>query len=682
MKWNWLRKATAALVSVATVAAVGIGLSAPAYADPASLNPKANEILISAPQSVDNSNLKVPQLTGRTFEAYKLADYAHVTTGKNTEGNPALKSIEYQNAGGVSDENVYQWIYDALSANPDVLTKAANNGEGTRKLADVVTINKSGATAKDKVKFIGDAAAMTPMNFVASYFYGSGADIYGNPYANNTLMRVFAESAQRTLATASGVVKVASDKITVNQDGTLATVETPSQGLYLIIDTTQRLTNQIPARAMVAGTPCTEGGVTYTFFDGENTKVELGVIKLKAEKVTNSTYIANADANKGALVAIGSERTFNTVTNIPNYAAYGNWNDQVFYVTFVPTSNIALDAKSVTVKEQQPGTTGWTVLNANWNVANNVANSPTGSVTVSFSDLKDSLSGAAVLVSIKGTVTNLTQNDTTVTSRTTFSNDSVTNSKSTNEGQVQDEVSLYDADVPLKKIAFNAETNSQALTGAQFTVTPEGNGAAALKFTTADYNGQPVFQVNTALNATGTTDRVTIGEGTVQGLAADTKTPVTYTFREVKAPDGYVLDATHAIQFTVRVTPNITAANQSNDEGVTNDVTLTGVSFYRQDGPNNAYANFLDKGEQEIANANNNPQGLSVDAQKREGNTAFNTHVVSSRIYVENTKNPSDFAQTGGTITKVLIAMLIIAIVGAVLLLIARQRRRSGAKTA
>lgn len=66
MKRNWLKKATAALVCVATAAAVGIGLTAPAYANAAD-----TQITISAPQGdrPGTSDLNVNMFDGRSFTA-------------------------------------------------------------------------------------------------------------------------------------------------------------------------------------------------------------------------------------------------------------------------------------------------------------------------------------------------------------------------------------------------------------------------------------------------------------------------------------------------------------------------------------------------------------------------------------------------------------------------------------
>ncbi len=103
MKRNWLRKAAAALVSVATVAAVGIGLSAPAYADDASTT-TAPQITVLAP-SGDNSTLgdvKANFFENRDFKAFKLAGYSNVKV--NTQDQ--VTNIGYNVVNGLDNDEI------------------------------------------------------------------------------------------------------------------------------------------------------------------------------------------------------------------------------------------------------------------------------------------------------------------------------------------------------------------------------------------------------------------------------------------------------------------------------------------------------------------------------------------------------------------------------------------------
>ncbi len=633
MSTNWLKKVCGVLTAFATTAAtaaLGIGFSAPAYAE----DNAATSITINAPSKVDGNSLYAPTLKNCQFTAYKLANYANVKTA----GNPAqITSIDYKNATGITDAMLDSWIISALQAYPSELT-------------DVAQVNNGDLT------FLGDAAAMTPMQFVASYFYGNGGDEYGNKTVNSETMRVFAQAAEKSLKGTTSGVETA--PVTVADDGNSATVDAAAsgQGVYLIIDTTTGLNTQIPARAMVAGTPCTVNNVAYTEFHGGQAVYKLGQINLKAEQVVNSIDIASSDANKGALATVGSRRTFQATSNIPNYAEYQYWENPKYSMTLTPTSNIALDANSITVEVQELGKSKYTALanGTDYSVVLPQSGASDNALTISFANPNSAkMSGATVRVTINGTVQNLQTDASYVTVQTKFSNNA-NDSESVSNGAVASTMPLYDARTPLKKIPFDGTTSTAALTGAQFSVTPQGG--AALKFTkTTLSNGQTLYQVD----PNGSESTVTIGEATLAGLAADSKTPVTYTFLETEAPEGYILDSRHAVKFTVTVTPNIT------------NNALVSVNFHRIHGN---YANFLNVGDQ--AMAGDSGQTVAVPAKAQNG-TFASTHVQSSEIYIKNTKNPADFAQTGGHILAVLIAVIVLAVLGGALLIVARIRRRA-----
>lgn len=261
------------------------------------------------------------------------------------------------------------------------------------------------------------------------------------------------------------------------------------------------------------------------------------------------------------------------------------------------------------------------------------------------------LSGVTVRITVNGTVQNVTTTPTFVAAQATFSNDQGdANSTGTAE---EASLGLFNTVIPVKKIAYNAGATSAALTGAQFSVT---SGTTTVKFTESTLNGKPYYQVD----PNGTLSTFTVGDGYIAGFGANTNNSTTYTITEKVAPTGYVLDGRHDITFNVTVTPNYT-----------NDV-LTSVTYKRDNG---IYGNFLDTTPSKMTT--DDGQTVNLESRTTVNNRYMNTQLESEMIHVKNTKNPSDFAQTGGHIVQVLIAMLIVAIVGAILLIVARMRRRN-----
>lgn len=261
------------------------------------------------------------------------------------------------------------------------------------------------------------------------------------------------------------------------------------------------------------------------------------------------------------------------------------------------------------------------------------------------------LSGVTVRITVNGTVQNVTTTPTFVAAQATFSNDQGdANSTGTAE---EASLGLFNTVIPVKKIAYNAGATSAALTGAQFSVT---SGTTTVKFTESTLNGKPYYQVD----PNGTLSTFTVGDGYIASFGANTNNSTTYTITEKVAPTGYVLDGRHDITFNVTVTPNYT-----------NDV-LTSVTYKRDNG---IYGNFLDTTPSKMTT--DDGQTVNLESRTTVNNRYMNTQLESEMIHVKNTKNPSDFAQTGGHIVQVLIAMLIVAIVGAILLIVARMRRRN-----
>lgn len=145
-------KGAAALAAIAL--AVGIGGVSAAQADEAP-TPQAGTITITAPVVQADDNMKPPTFTGRKFTAYQLASYVSPQTNAD---HTAITGYGLANAAGVNDADVLSWIGAA----------AVTNGTVDPNLRSV--LNASGGT----LTFTGEAADLTPIEFVAKYFYGTG----------------------------------------------------------------------------------------------------------------------------------------------------------------------------------------------------------------------------------------------------------------------------------------------------------------------------------------------------------------------------------------------------------------------------------------------------------------------------------------------------------------------------
>ncbi len=111
---------------------------------------------------------------------------------------------------------------------------------------------------------------------------------------------------------------------------------------------------------------------------------------------------------------------------------------------------------------------------------------------------------------------------------------------------------------------------------------------------------------------------------TLDGLAGDTDQAVTYTFTETEAPAGYILGA-NPVSFTVKVTPTFDTAGESTGA----EVAVESAN----------HANFID---------------LSAVANATNPASTNGTVYTLGTARVENTKNISDFAKTGGAIMTML----------------------------
>lgn len=611
---SWFTKGAAAVAAVAF--AIGLGGVGAAQADEP--DAAAGTITIVAPQASASDNLIPPTFDGRSFKAYELGAYADVQTN-----GTAVTGYDLKNADGITDANVRGWIKDATTHDNTV----------DSNLSSVLSLSGGDIT------FTGEAANLTPIEFVAKYFYGTGADRYGNAMADSQQVRLFADAAAQ-----SGTLGTGTDAAVTTDKATFTGLD---EGLYLVVETTNgQALSQTVSRAMIVGTPVTDNGTTYT--EVQNTKTgrsySLGSIILKAEKVEVTKQATDQIAQ------VGSTRTFTITTNVPDYKyEYSAIGEPVFTISDKPSTNLNPFASNTAVNNlhisyTKTGDTTATELNSNYtlDVSPNAGDAQNYgfSITIRGDALRE-LSGSKITVTYDATVTGLAQT-TENTATVNFSNNP---SDTTSKGKVTTTENVYTSRIDLDKVAYgNADTH---LDGATFSVT-DANGAA-VKFSKDD-------QGNYYVDKNGTVTEVTAGQVKVFGLGADSDAASTYTFQETKAPTGYLLgDAGKHVTFTVTVTPQIV------------DNELKNVSFKAD---TTDYANFLDLTDAAMWK---NEQTVSRDA-------AQDNVFAGGAVRVENTKNASDFAKTGGEITRVLAAVAVLALLGAALLAVAWMRRRSSAR--
>lgn len=354
------------------------------------------------------------------------------------------------------------------------------------------------------------------------------------------------------------------------------------------------------------------------------------------------------------LITTGSVRTFKITTNVPNYTTdYQNWTNPTFYIVDNPGSNVnPLNAENKINNLVVKAGDKTLVEGTDYTVDTTNANSTdTNDFRITLTDPgKAEIQGATITVTYDGTIMNLdeavTVNDATVT----FSNDPYTEDS---VDTIDDHEYLYDVELPLNKIAFNDLSNK--LSGAQFEVK---NGADNIvKFSQGTEGGKDVFTVNPQ----GTVNRVTAGTALIRGLAANSSDPVTYTFTETKAPEGYLLggtDGTTPVSFTVTITPSF------DDKG---ELTQAVVKL-----ASTGHANFIDESNNELLGADG--QNVTI-ASLNTGDTVTTTTLGYGDINVENTKAISDFAKTGGAIMTIFWAMMGAVAAGGTAMFVVKRRR-------
>lgn len=613
--------------SMAAVASMLVGTAfvagvAPAYAGEV-MN---NDITITAATHGQSAK---PDMANRTFKAYKIASYANVS---------------FDGAGN----NRHAIGYDLTGVVPEADMKTAIKAAVGTQWNGVV------AADGDSIKFVGDAAHLNPYQFVAKYFYGTGSDVYGNAQADKAEMRKFANA----LMDSKNLDNPATAPVTVAGDtATVAVPDNGGEGIYLIVETSDHTDGNTVSRAMVTGSPFKDGNkFVDTLVDG-NATYTLGKLNLKADKVTvdKETYRTGDSENpKDQLVGVGSKRGFQITTNVPEYMnAYQDWvksgKAPVFTIGDNPSNNVTPDSGTIEVYKGSVANANKLTLNTDYTITDGKADDPNDfSVNLTFTktdttslttvldvDKLKALSGQKIIVRYNATVNSLadtTDNTTTVN----FSNDPYEDKN----GTVTDNERSYEADLNLKKVAWN-NTGSQ-LDGAEFQVWKgrgTGDASTVLKFNKAgnDY----------VLADGGTDNKVVFGATTLKGLAADSDTAVTYHFKETKAPAGYILGE-NPVEFNVTLTPTFGG-----------DGELQKVSY----SINSAnHDNFIDL-------THFTANGVNAPAN---GSTVI---VDANPAIVENTTDIKDFAKTGGEIVAYIAIALGLAVAGSLTAAVARRNR-------
>lgn len=636
--------ATVAAAMLGTAFAAGIAQTAVAA------ETNSNDITISAAKSTGST--EAPSFTGRTLRAYRIASYKDVQLGS---GADAANVIGYDLAE--VDANVHNAIINGVKA-------AVLQGENVKP-----TWSKLVSNDKGSLKFIGDASNLSAEEFVARYFYGTGNDAYANEKADGKHTEKLSAS-DGTLATTTEIRDFANslEKInlgtaingTISQDGTSATfdVEDGKEGIYLVVDGSgsNQMKSQTVSRAMIVGSAFKNGNKLYdTLKTADQGDIPMGKLNLKADTVTVTKDVVGNDR----LIQIGSTRTFQIDTNVPNYKAdYQNWEgvkDIEFSVTDNPTDNLDVTTGATNVIKN---------IEVQANTGDNGAYQPVDAskytVSLNADTAKDpndfavrlkapaDFSGNKIRITYDATVTDLvdkTENN----AKVTFSNDPKDHNQTTTTPPDSGNEKLYETELNLNKVKFNdAKTK---LNGARFDVSVNGK---PVLFSTSGTDG--VYKVDKAGKSQGIVLNSAQHDPTViKGLAADTDAvPTTYRFTETKAPTGYVLGE-HPVEFDVVVTPSF---DKTTGE-------LTGVK-YQVNGGN--YKNFLDLGD------------LKGDGTELNANlTKDTTKYASGILDVENTTNIKDFAKTGGQILSYVAIAAAAAVLGAGFISVAKVRRNHAA---
>lgn len=625
--------------SMAAVASMLVGTAFAAGVVPAYAGEVANNgITITQPAEVKNQ-LIPPTVNGRTFKAYRISNYSNAQV--NDKGQ--ITGYDMKVTNGFTDD----LIRDAVKA--AVVTGDAVN----TNFANVVELKTDGS-----ITFKGDAENLTALQFVGKYFYGTGADVYGNDNANSYQVRTFADYLLKHLPTgATAITGVGGANNQVPLD-----IPDGEEGLYLIIEdpkidtTTDAFKGETVSRAMLTGTPIKVGTKLYDEVVNDGGKTyKLGSLTLKAEKVTLTKDVQGNDQ----LIQLNSVRTFTIKTNVPNYTIdYPNWQAKNFIITDIPTENIDLfkngNVRNLVVKATKAdGTETRLIENSDYRVMPGIPAFEHG-FRISLNDPTE-WSGQKLTITYDGVITATTdhngyhgidgiddRNGTVNGVQLDFSNNPNVDDEM---AKLTDQEKLFHAQLNMEKVAFNDVATK--LAGAKFKVTVGGNPVAFTK--SAD---GLTYTLNKDATATGVTNEVVFGvQGangikpiTLDGLAADTSDPVTYTFTETEAPAGYIL-GDNPVTFTATVTPKFDENGESNGVGIKVESA--------------SHANFIDLSQMW-------PRNAAPD---------YDTVYTLGNVFVENTKNINDFAKTGGEIVAYIALALGLAVAGSLTAAVARRNR-------
>lgn len=595
-----------------------------------------NDITITQPAETPNQ-LIPSTVTGRAFKAYRISDYSNAQVNANGQ----ITGYDMKVANGFTDD----LIRDAVKA-------AIVSEDGTVASNFNTVVSYTG----NKVTFIGDAENLTALQFVGKYFYGAGSDVYGNDHADSDEVRTFADYLMNHLPVAATAIDATGANNQVTFD-----IPDGQEGLYLIVEeakdaTTGSSAEETVSRAMLTGTPIKVDNKLYdevVTTRGDNEVVyKLGSLALKAEKVTVDKEVSGDDQ----LIQLNSTREFTITTNVPNYTDYPNWKDVKFSISDNPSANInpfitgtdgTTNVNGLTVKVTDKNGHETTLVKDTHYTVDTV-----NGTTDDTNDFKINItnptawSGQKLVVTYNGVVTATTPSEDDATTVNTVDVEFSRNPNVENDyATITDAEQLFNAQLDMEKVAFNEQATK--LAGAEFEVTKDGQpvkfvkSADGLTYTlSADPNASTTNNVVFGVNVNGDIKPVTL-----DGLAADTSDPVTYTFTETKAPAGYIL-GDNPVTFTVTVTPKFDGNGESNGVGITVE--------------SENHRNFTD-----LAAV------TPSDAAPTDG-TVYTLGMVS----VENTKNISDFAKTGGEILMFGVIAAATAAIGAGLMVAARKRNQ------
>lgn len=647
------KKLTAIAMAVATMCG-GMAVSGTAFAA-ADTNPN-NDIAISAQSRKDGDVDRTVNVNGRKFTAYKLGSY---------------ENARFETVGGDSG---YQRVkgYDLTSTDNAKISAAlkpvvteTTGGQTTvkAKWGEVIRLNGDG-----DLEFIGNSANLSPIEFVAKYFYGQADDVYGNDHADNAEMRQFANGLRTAGFAAAAATTGADNEARFDLDDSEA-------GLYLITEDADSANHdadhsgETVSRAMVVGTAFKNGDVyvnkvasTRAGMGGDSadaTDVTVGELKIKADKVVIVKDVQGDDA----LVGFGSVRDFRIDTNVPNYKTdYQDWDGKtpVFTVNDNPSDNLDVTkgATNVISNIKVQANTGRDgafedVDLSKYTVSLLTNTEDSNDFAVQLNDPLE-FSGKQIRVTYSAEVASVTLDKTSNVASVDYSNDPYTESQASTIHNPEEK--LYQADLDLTKVNF--KKNDEVLNGAEFKVYRDGSDDPVM-WKASESNFYEAKNVGED-----SVDHVTFGNNVqLKGLAADSDSSdadgVTYRFVETKAPEGFLLGKNATpVEFTVTLTPQW-ANGSSSDTGK----SLTGVHYVVNAGK---FTKFLD------AKGN-----ISMDAASP---TAGVLRTADGTVYhaaekVENTDDLGDLPKTGAEILSYLALTVAAAVLGGGLMVAARKRQ-------